>query len=331
MDNLPYNIDSELDADAALGMFDFDEKEEEAPAEEAPADSPAEEPVDPQAEEQEPEQKPEEEPAAEEEISAEDASYKKRYADQQRHAQQLAAQLEAERKEREEMAARLAEAEKEQARLAGYQEAMSQQAQQAPMPTDEEIGQAISTNPVETFSWAIQNQPNLVPAIITAIRSVHGDAMADEAVVAHNMYLANAAQQRMDQRVQEIEAPQRNMAQMEALLKDVAEDVGADDFQRLAPRIRDLVSESILDPGKRPTDLSPVGIKNHIYKMFVKAAKEEMLNSASVPLSPEQVPVSEKVETSSPASAPAARQGGDSDEPSVVDQLVNAYEADRYQ
>lgn len=357
----PYDVGNALPADEAqreelLAMFDIDDEEELEVGEpmepeafieqvqqaqegdededeedgEQQTDEPGE--ADEEDEEIEDEEAEEEEPEVED--LPEDATPEQRYEHlRAMNDRRFNDMRRAHEEERQQWNEQLQQIQQQQAHMAGFQQAQHVQQQQVPQQqyTRQDIDTAVQQNPVGAYNFAMQNRPDLVPVIIAATRTAYADhehpqmrELADNMQVSYSQALvADSAEKARIQAEQE-RAPLILKQGIEHVLGTVAEAVGKEDFERLSPRIDQLITEN----WGQLKDLSPTGLTAFVQQHALVAIREDTAQLRAKPRKARKLKPEEQIDTSNPAAAPKIKEV-DEDDSFLGD--VAAFNERRYQ
>lgn len=191
-----------------------------------------------------------------------------------------------------------------------------------PQITKEQLDEGVKAAPVDTFRYVAENRPDMVPSVIASIRKEHGHDLADQATFAYQQYMLTQQQQAIQAQMDEQQAPQRVMQFLNSTVEQVAARHG-DDFQRLAPRTNELLSEIVASNG----ELTPDNVAIVVEQAFLQAYKEEISASKKVEsLQPKPITQNDVVPTGTPGTAPPAPTAEDE----IADEIVAAYSRNRY-
>jgi len=287
-------------------MFDIEAREAEA-AEAATAEQaqePAEAPVAPvePTEEDEATPAPDEAPEAAEgdtEVVEEQPAYMGKYKtpedmenafrEYQSHADKQLAQEQARREAYEQMIS-------SEQQMMLQQQAMEQQ--QPVDVSDEDLVNGIKQAPVDTFQWAVQNNPQMIPRIIAGVSEEHGTHTAMELQTAWTNIQLQAQQSAMQQQVSAALEPQMVQQSIAQGLSLVENHYG-EDFNAL----RSEVAENLKSIGQLPS-YDPQTIAQAVEYSFLQAHRNRSLQVASNNQQVRTPSPQESVETGTPGQAP---------------------------
>lgn len=290
-----------------LDMFDIEGQDAAAAEKEAPVEEPeVEEPVEEEPEQPEDAEGTEDAEVPQEQPVEEAPVYMGKYKtpedmeaafrEYQSHADKQLAQEQAKREAYEQMIAA------EQQMMQQYAQQDAQQAaQQAVEVSPEQLGDGIKTAPVDTFHWAVNNNPALVPQIIAGVAEEHGAAAATEMqTVWTNVQLqAQQAQfqEQMQAQMEQVLGPQVLQQSMEQGLNAVESKY--EDFDAL----RMEVAENLKQMGQLPS-YDPATVAQAVEMSYLQAHRMRALKAASEGSVGRTPTPQETVESGTPGAAP---------------------------
>ena len=179
---------------------------------------------------------------------------------------------------------------------AAMQQQQSQQ-QSIESVSDEQIVKGLAQNPHGTFNWLAEAQPHRVSEAISAIREIHGNEMADEAITAYNQNMIQGTQQQMQAQHDEMLRPGVVQSNIQSAMGALSNKYG-DEFNDLSDDVAGIV-ESF-----EGIDFdNPQAIANALETGFLHAWRAKATTGASNPATPDPSP-REFVESGTPGQEP---------------------------
>ena len=202
------------------------------------------------------------------------------------------------------------------------QQAMQHQ-QQVASVTQEQIDYNIDMAPMDTFHWAMENDPNRIPYIISQAREKKGNAVADamnfELQQAQMQYQMMHQQQMMEQQIQEKTGFNPIENNVNTAMTNITERYG-DEFNKYS----DQVSEQ-LEQGNVQIDWNdPASIELAVERTYLQVMRADVQAQAKR-IAEQPREASPQAETGSPGQAPIL----DKFEDEVRNEVLEQYNATR--
>jgi hypothetical protein len=128
---------------------------------------------------------------------------------------------------------------------AEYEQRQAAQAAAAALPADEQLDTWVQVAPADAFQKYMMSAPDRMGELIESVYRVHGPELGVQAQQAYDRALDQAriyqAEQRLEQKIQQIEAPAKKQAEFLQAIAEVKAKYPADELENLAPRVRELL------------------------------------------------------------------------------------------